>query len=229
MSTLILLRHGTSVWNKENIFTGWTDVPLAPEGEEEAKEAGKKLKNAGILPDVWFTSYLERAIMTGVLALQVMKRLWIPCEKHWRLNERHYGALQGRNKDEVREEVGDELYWAWRRSYDVPPPPLSQEDPRHPRYDEKYRNVLPRLLPDTESLKDTVERVLVYWKGRIVPELKRGKKVLIAAHGNTLRGIVMMLENLTPEEVKKLEIPKGVPIVYELDKDLKTVEKSVID
>ena len=225
MPTLIILRHGTSVWNKENIFTGWTDVPLAPEGEEESKRAGEMLKNAGILPDIWFTSYLERAIMTGILALKEMKRLWIPCEKHWRLNERHYGALQGKNKEETRKEVGEELFWAWRRSYDVPPPPLDWNDPRHPRFDERYRGIRGEVLPSTESLKDTMERAMVYWNDRIVPELRAEKTVLVSAHGNTLRGMIMELEGLSPEEVRKLEVPKGIPIVYELDQNLKIKKK----
>ena len=225
MPTLILLRHGTSVWNKENIFTGWTDVPLAPEGEEESKRAGEMLKNAEILPDIWFTSYLERAIMTGVLTLKEMKRLWIPCEKHWRLNERHYGALQGKNKEETRKEVGEELFWAWRRSYDVPPPPLDWNDPRHPRFDERYRGIRGEVLPSTESLKDTIERAMVYWNDRIVPELRAEKTVLVSAHGNTLRGMIMELEGLSPEEVRELEVPKGIPIVYELDQNLKIKKK----
>lgn len=226
--TLILLRHGTSIWNKEGIFTGWTDVPLAPEGEEESRDAGKRLRNAGIFPDIWFTSYLERAIMTGVLALKEMKRLWIPCEKHWRLNERHYGALQGKNKDAVRKEVGDELFRAWRRSYDVRPPELEEDDPRHPRFDEKYAGIPLHLLPRAESLKDTIERTMTFWEKRIEPELRTGKTVLIVAHGNTLRGIIMRLEGISPEEIKGLEVAKGAPIVYELDKDLRIIEKRAL-
>ena len=229
MATLILLRHGLSVWNKENIFTGWTDVPLAPEGEEESRRAGIVMKEAGLKPDIWFTSYLERAIMTGVLALKEMGRLWIPCEKHWRLNERHYGALQGRNKDEVRKEVGEEQFWAWRRGYDTPPPPLDWNDPRHPRFDEKYKNVPPELLPSTESLKDTIERVLPYWRERIIPELRAGKTVLVVAHGNTLRGIIMELDDLTPDEVRRLEVPVARPIVYEFDENMKIREKYALE
>jgi len=229
MATLILLRHGLSVWNKENIFTGWTDVPLAPEGEEESRRAGIILREAGLKPDIWFTSYLERAIMTGVLALKEMKRLWIPCEKHWRLNERHYGALQGRNKDEVRKEVGEEQFRAWRRGYDTPPPPLDWNDPRHPRFDEKYKNVPPELLPSTESLKDTIERVLPYWRERIIPELRAGKTVLVAAHGNTLRGIIMELDGLSPDEVRQLEVPVALPIIYEFDENMKIKEKYMLE
>ncbi len=229
MPTLILLRHGLSVWNKENIFTGWTDVPLAPEGEEQARHAGTVLMKAGYKPNIWFTSYLERAIMTGVLALKEMGRLWIPCEKHWRLNERHYGALQGRNKAEVRKEVGEEKFWAWRRGYDAPPPPLDWNDPRHPRFDERYKDVPPELLPASESLKDTIERVLPYWRERIIPALREKGTVLVAAHGNTLRGIIMELDGLTPEEVRQLEVPVGIPIIYEFDENMKIREKIVLE
>jgi len=229
MPTLILLRHGLSVWNKEHIFTGWTDVPLAPEGEEEARHAGAVLKEAGYLPKIWFTSYLERAIMTGVLALKEMGRLWIPCEKHWRLNERHYGALQGRNKDEVRKEVGEEKFWAWRRGYDTPPPALDWNDPRHPRFDERYADVPPALLPSTESLKDTIARILPYWRGRIVPALKEYGTVLVAAHGNTLRGVIMELDHLSPDEVRKLEVPVGTPIIYEFDEHMNVRNKLILE
>ncbi len=228
MATLILLRHGKSEWNELHVFTGWTDVSLAPEGEREARRAGKKLAELGIYPDVAFTSVLKRAIKTTFLALEELDRLWIPVHRSWRLNERHYGALQGRNKDEVRKEVGDELFWAWRRGYDTPPPALDWNDPRHPRFEEKYKNIPPSELPATESLKMCQERMWPYFVDRIYPELQAGKTVLVSAHGNTLRALIMKLEGIPPSEIPKLEVPTGTPIVYELQ-GLKVKKKEVLE
>jgi len=216
-----LLRHGESAWNKENRFTGWTDVDLTEKGVEEASNAGKIMKEKGFTFDIVFTSVLKRALRTTWLALDQMDLLWIPDEKTWRLNERHYGALQGLNKAETAEKHGDEQVLIWRRSYDTPPPALETSDERYPGNQERYQSMDKKDIPATESLKDTVARFLPYWHETIAPTILSGKKVLISAHGNSLRALVKYLDNMTEEAVIKLNIPTGVPLVYELDADLK--------
>ncbi len=223
MHTLVLLRHGESAWNLENRFTGWTDVDLTPKGTDEARAAGRLLKEGGYLPDVAHTSLLRRAIRTLWLALEVLDRPWIPVRHSWRLNERHYGALQGLNKAETAKEFGDEQVKVWRRSYATPPPPLSPDDERHPVRDPRYASLTKDLLPLTESLADTVARFLPYWHDRIVPDVKAGRRVLIAAHGNSLRALVKHLDGLSEEAVVSLNIPTGIPLVYELDADLRPI------
>ena len=223
MHKLVLLRHGESTWNKENRFTGWTDVDLSERGREEAREAGRLLKDAGYQFDVAFTSVLTRAIRTLGLALDVLGQLWIPVTKHWRLNERHYGALQGLNKAETSAKHGEAQTKIWRRSYDIPPPPLTPDDPRHPEKDPRYRNLKPSELPLTETLKDTVARFLPYWHDTIVPAIKAGNRVIIAAHGNSLRALVKYLDNIDEQTIVELNIPTGIPLVYELDDDLKPI------
>jgi len=218
---LVLVRHGQSTWNLENLFTGWTDVDLTALGREEARQAGLELKRAGLLPDVVFTSVLKRAIRTEWLMLDEMDLLWLPVERTWRLNERHYGALQGLNKAQTVERHGEAQVLIWRRSYDIPPPPLAADDPRHPRFDPRYREVDAADLPATESLKDTLARVLPYWQERVAPELLRGRQVLIVAHGNSLRALVKMLDGLSEQAIVELNIPTGVPLLYELDDALK--------
>ena len=218
---LVLVRHGQSTWNLENLFTGWTDVDLTPLGREEARQAGLELKREGLLPDMVFTSVLKRAIRTEWIMLDEMDLLWLPVERTWRLNERHYGALQGLNKAQTVERHGEAQVLIWRRSYDIPPPPLSADDPRHPRFDPRYREVDAADLPATESLKDTLERVLPYWEERVAPELLRGRQVLIVAHGNSLRALVKMLDGLSEQAIVELNIPTGVPLLYELDDALK--------
>jgi 2,3-bisphosphoglycerate-dependent phosphoglycerate mutase len=217
----VLVRHGQSTWNLENLFTGWTDVDLTALGREEARQAGLELKRAGLLPDVVFTSVLKRAIRTEWLMLDEMDLLWLPVERTWRLNERHYGALQGLNKAQTVERHGEAQVLIWRRSYDIPPPPLAVDDPRHPRFDPRYREVDAADLPATESLKDTLARVLPYWQERVAPELLRGRQVLIVAHGNSLRALVKMLDGLSEQAIVELNIPTGVPLLYELDDALK--------
>lgn len=221
MKTLVLLRHGESDWNRENRFTGWTDVDLSEKGVQEAISAGNEMKKAGYVFDVAYTSVLKRAIKTLNLALEQMDLLWIPVHKSWRLNERHYGALQGLNKAETAAKHGIEQTNIWRRSYDIPPPPLTPDDPRHPGKDPRYAALRPEELPLTECLKDTVERFLPYWHETIAPAVREGKKVLIAAHGNSLRALVKHLDNVSDEEIVGLNIPTGIPLVYELDDDLK--------
>jgi 2,3-bisphosphoglycerate-dependent phosphoglycerate mutase len=218
---LVLLRHGQSTWNKENLFTGWTDVDLSDLGREEARTAGRELLKAGLLPDIAFTSVLKRAIRTLWIVLDEMDRMWIPVERSWRLNERHYGALQGLNKAQTVEKHGEAQVKIWRRSYDLPPPPLAPDDPRHPRFDPRYAHVDPAHLPATESLKDTLERVLPLWETRISEELRAGRNVLAAAHGNSLRAMVKMLDRVSDAEIVELNIPTGVPLLYELDANLK--------
>src|SRR5215470_9538850 len=220
MKTLVLLRHGESVWNKENRFTGWTDVDLSPKGFEEAKAAGRQMLNDGYLFDVAYTSVLKRAIRTLWLALDEMDRVWIPVHKTWRLNERHYGALQGLNKLETVEKHGEQQVKIWRRSYDVRPPALSPEDPRSPRRDPRYADLKPGEAPLTECLKDTVDRVLPYWHGTIAPAVRSGRRVLIASHGNSLRALVKYLDNVSDNDIVGLNIPTGIPLVYELNDDL---------
>ena len=216
---LVLLRHGESVWNKENRFTGWEDVDLSPKGEQEARAAGGYLADAGIGPDVLHTSLQLRAIRTAELALAALGRSWIPVRRHWRLNERHYGALQGLNKAETREQHGEEQFLLWRRSYDVPPPPVELTDSRHPSHDPRYAGLPADVLPASECLADVVKRMLPYWYDAIAPDLKAGRTVLVAAHGNSLRALKMHLDAMTPEEVVALNIPTGFPLVYDLADD----------
>lgn len=218
---LVLVRHGQSDWNLKNLFTGWTDVDLTAQGAAEAAAAGRTLAEAGFEFDVAFTSVLTRAIRTLWILLEQMDRVWIPVERHWRLNERHYGALQGLNKAETVAKHGAEQVKIWRRSYDIPPPPLEPDDERHPRHDPRYAHLDPAAVPATESLKTTLERVRPYWQDRIVPELAVGRDVIVAAHGNSLRALVKMLEQISDTDIVELNIPTGVPRVYELDRDFK--------
>jgi 2,3-bisphosphoglycerate-dependent phosphoglycerate mutase len=216
---LILLRHGQSTWNLENLFTGWTDVGLTELGEEEAREAGRLIDNEGLDPDILHTSVLVRAIRTAELTLEVMGRQYLPVRRSWRLNERHYGALQGLNKKQTAEEHGAEQVLLWRRSYDISPPPLAVDDERHPRHDPRYRGLPPDLIPATECLEDVVVRMLPYWYDTIVPDLLDGRQPLIVAHGNSLRALVKHLDRISDEEIIDLNIPTGVPLLYELDDD----------
>ncbi|PLX19050.1 MAG: 2,3-diphosphoglycerate-dependent phosphoglycerate mutase [Candidatus Muiribacterium halophilum] len=225
MIKLVLLRHGQSVWNLENLFTGWTDVDLTERGVKEAINAGKTLKEEGYTFDKVYTSVLKRAIKTQSMAMEEMDLLWVPVERAWELNERHYGALQGLNKSETAKKYGEEQVLIWRRSYDVPPPALEEDDDRFPGKDPRYAGLSSDQLPLTESLKLTLERVLPYWNEKIVPDLKAGKKLLIAAHGNSLRAIVKHLDNMAEDEITKLNIPTGMPLVYELDDQLKPIKK----
>jgi 2,3-bisphosphoglycerate-dependent phosphoglycerate mutase len=220
---LILVRHGQSVWNVENLFTGWHDVDLSDQGRQEAAQAGRELQREKIEPQIAFTSVLKRAIRTLWLILDTSDRMWIPVERSWRLNERHYGALQGLNKAQTVEKHGEAQVKIWRRSYDIPPPALSPDDPRHPRFDPRYADVDPASLPATESLKDTLSRVLPYWESRIVPELRANKNVLIVAHGNSLRALIKMLDMMSESAIVEFNIPTGVPILYELDEQLQPV------
>jgi 2,3-bisphosphoglycerate-dependent phosphoglycerate mutase len=220
MIKLVLLRHGESTWNKENRFTGWTDVDLSERGREEAKVAGRLLKEGGYVFDVAFTSVLKRAIRTLLIALDELDLLWIPVTKDWRLNERHYGALQGLNKAETAAKHGEQQIKIWRRSYDTPPPALTPDDPRYPSHDPRYRGLAPSQLPLTESLKDTVDRFLPYWHEVIAPVVRSGKRVIIAAHGNSLRALVKYLDNMSEADIVELNIPTGIPLVYELNDDL---------
>jgi len=221
---VVLLRHGESVWNKENRFTGWTDVDLSPKGTEEANGAGQLLKSEGYVFDVAFTSVLKRAIRTLWIVLDNLDLMWIPVHRSWRLNERHYGALQGLNKAETAAKYGDEQVLIWRRSYDTPPPVLETTDARYPGNDPHYAAMATEDIPKAECLKDTVARFLPYWHDTIAPAIRSGKKVLIAAHGNSLRALVKYLDNIPEDEIVKLNIPTGVPLVYELDDDLKPIK-----
>ncbi len=223
MYRLILLRHGESEWNRENRFTGWTDVPLSEKGIEEAKNAGRLMKKEGMVFDVAYTSMLKRAIKTLWLALEEMDLMYIHVHNSWRLNERHYGALQGLNKAETVEKHGMDQVKIWRRSYDIPPPELTADDPRSPAKDPRYAGLSPSDLPLTESLKDTVARSIPYWLEMIAPEIRSGRRVIIAAHGNSIRALVKYLDNISEDEIVGLNIPTGVPLVYELDADLKPV------
>ncbi|MDX1972828.1 MAG: 2,3-diphosphoglycerate-dependent phosphoglycerate mutase [Candidatus Sumerlaeia bacterium] len=225
---LVLLRHGQSQWNLENRFTGWKDVDLTEQGREEAKAAGRLLKEEAFEFDLIFTSVLTRAIRTMQLAVSEMDQLWVPVIRDWRLNERHYGGLQGLNKAETAEKHGEEQVKIWRRSYSVPPPPLAHDDPRHPRFDRRYANVDPKELPLTESLKETVARMIPYWQNTIAPEVKSGKTVLIVAHGNSLRALVKHLDNMTEEQILELNIPTGIPLLYELDANLKPIRSKYL-
>lgn len=217
---IVLLRHGESVWNKENRFTGWTDVDLSEKGIEEAKKSGKVLKEEGFTFDVAYTSVLKRAIRTLWITLDEMDLMWIPVYRSWRLNERHYGALQGLNKSETAKQFGEDQVLIWRRSYDVPPDPLDERDKRHPIHDPRYSDLNKTEIPSTECLKDTVDRFLPYWHEVIAPAILCGKKVLISAHGNSLRALVKYLDAISDEEIVSLNIPTGIPLVYELNKDL---------
>jgi 2,3-bisphosphoglycerate-dependent phosphoglycerate mutase len=221
---LILVRHGQSTWNVENLFTGWTDVDLSEQGHKEASAAGRLLVRENILVDIAVTSVLKRAIRTLWIMLDEMDRMWVPVERSWRLNERHYGALQGLNKAQTVEKHGDAQVKIWRRSYDIAPPPLDANDKRHPRFDPRYANIDFSQLPATESLKDTLERVLPIWESRISSDLLAGRNVLIVAHGNSLRAMVKMLDDIPETEIVELNIPTGVPLLYELDAQLKPIK-----
>lgn len=225
MPRLVVLRHGESQWNLENRFTGWTDVDLTEKGRAEAVEAGRLMKAEGLTFDLAYTSVLTRAIRTCWMALDEMDLLWIPVERSWRLNERHYGALQGLNKAETAARHGEAQVKIWRRSYDIPPPPLDADDPRHPSKDPRYAALAPSDLPATESLKLTVDRFLPYWHGTIAPAIRAGRRVLITAHGNSLRALVKYLDGISDDDIVELNIPTGVPLLYELDADLAPVSR----
>jgi 2,3-bisphosphoglycerate-dependent phosphoglycerate mutase len=229
MSTLILLRHGESQWNVENRFTGWFDVDLTAKGEAEAIHGGEQLAKAGVLPDVVHTSVLRRAIRTSQLALNACDRHWIPTKRSWRLNERHYGDLQGKDKAETLQAFGEEQFLIWRRSFDVPPPAVSLDSEHHPSHDLRYASLPPEVLPATECLADVLVRMLPYWQDSIVPDLVDGRTVLVTAHGNSLRALVMHLNGLTTEEVIALNIPTGMPLQFELDAHLRPVSSGYLD
>ncbi|MGO0122584.1 2,3-diphosphoglycerate-dependent phosphoglycerate mutase [Desulfothermobacter acidiphilus] len=220
MYRLVLLRHGESLWNKENRFTGWTDVDLSAKGIEEAHQSGLALRQEGLVCDCAFTSLLKRAIRTLWIVLDELDRMWVPVDKTWRLNERHYGALQGLNKAETAKKYGEEQVQKWRRSAEVRPPALTRDDPRYPGFDPRYANLSEEQLPLTESLLDTVDRVIPYWESTLAPAIRAGRRVLVVAHGNSLRGLIKYLEKLSNEEVAGLNIPTGIPLVYELDRAL---------
>ena len=217
---LLLVRHGQSIWNLENLFTGWTDVDLSAQGVDEARQAGVEIARAGVMPDLVFTSVLKRAIRTEWLILEALDLLWLPVVRDWRLNERHYGALQGLNKAQTAAQYGAAQVKVWRRSYDTPPPPLAPDDPRHPRFDRRYAQVSAAELPVTESLKDTLARVLPCWEQCIAPPLRANRNVMIVAHGNSLRALVKMLDGLSESAIVELNIPTGIPLLYELDEQL---------
>ncbi len=223
MYKVVLIRHGESTWNKENRFTGWTDVDLTERGREEALKGGQLLKAEGFSFDVAYTSVLKRAIRSLWIVLDEMDLMWIPVHRSWRLNERHYGSLQGLNKAEMAARYGEQQVLIWRRSYDIPPPPLEPSDPRYPGNDPRYKDLRPEEVPTTECLKDTVARFLPYWHETIVPVIKSGQKVVIAAHGNSLRALVKHLDNISDQDIVGLNIPTGMPLVYELDSDLKPI------
>jgi len=224
MKRLILLRHGESQWNKENRFTGWTDVPLSKQGVEEAIRAGKTMKEKGFRPKIVYTSYLQRAIKTLWLALEEMDMVWLPVKKSWRLNEKHYGMLQGLNKAETAEKYGADKVQLWRRSFDTPPDPLADDDERNPKFDPRYAELTPDEIPLTESLKEVIERFVPYWEIEIKPTLKEKNEVLISAHGNSLRALVMHLKNMSREEILKFNIPTGIPYIFEFDDDIKLLK-----
>ncbi len=228
MYQIVLIRHGESLWNKENRFTGWQDIDLSEAGIAEAKKAGIALRKEGFNFDHAYTSVLRRALRTCWIVLDEMDLLWIPVDKTWRLNERHYGALQGLNKSETAEKHGEEQVKIWRRSYDTPPPAMESTDPRHPSRDPRYKNVSSKELPNGESLKDTVARFLPFWNEEVVPEIRQNKKVLLVAHGNSLRALVQHLEHLSQAEIMELNLPTGIPLVYDLDKDLKVINKRFV-
>jgi 2,3-bisphosphoglycerate-dependent phosphoglycerate mutase len=224
MYKIVLLRHGESIWNKENRFTGWTDVDLSEKGKEEAKKAGEVLKAEGYTFDIAYTSVLKRAIRTLWIVLDVMDLMWILVIRNWRLNERHYGALQGLNKAETAKQYGEEQVKIWRRSYNTQPPALEKSDPRYPGHDPRYKELSESELPLTECLKDTVARFVPYWENTIAPMVKSGKRVLVTAHGNSLRALVKYLDNIPDDEIVELNIPTGIPLVYELDENLKPIK-----
>jgi 2,3-bisphosphoglycerate-dependent phosphoglycerate mutase len=227
MSTLLLLRHGQSEWNRSNQFTGWVDVALSEQGLEEARRGGALMREKGVLPDVLHTSLLTRAIHTATLALEECGRQWLPVRRSWRLNERHYGALQGLDKAATKEKFGDEKFMLWRRSYDTPPPEI--EDGQPSGVDERYADLAPDVIPRTECLKDVLERMLPYWYDDIVPDLLAGRTTLVAAHGNSLRALVKHLEGISDDDIAGLNIPTGIPLRYELDSALRVVEKAYLD
>lgn len=221
--TLVLLRHAESEWNAKGLFAGWADVPLAANGRQEASSAGRMMAEAGLLPDVVHTSVLTRAIASANIVLDTLGRSWLPVRRSWRLNERHYGALQGRDKAEVRERFGDEQYMLWRRSYDVPPPPIADDDPASQAGDPRYAGLPPGLAPRTECLRDVVARLLPYWHDAIVPDLAAGRCVLVVAHGNSLRALIKHLDRIGDAAITELNIPTGIPLVYELDSSFRPV------
>jgi len=223
MKKLVLLRHGESTWNKENRFTGWTDVDLSEKGVEEARNAGRVLRERGYTFDTAFTSVLKRAIRTLWIVLDEMDLMWIPVMNSWKLNERHYGALQGLNKTEMASKYGEEQVLLWRRSYDIRPPPLEPTDERYPAKDPRYKTLEEKDIPLTECLKDTVARVLPYWHGTIVPMIESGRKIIVSAHGNSLRGLVKYLDGVSDQDIVRMNIPTGIPLVYELDSQLKPI------
>jgi 2,3-bisphosphoglycerate-dependent phosphoglycerate mutase len=225
MTKLVLLRHGESTWNLENRFTGWTDVDLTQKGIAESHSSAKLLMEGSFMFDLCYTSVLKRAIRTLWIVLEDMDLMWVDVVRHWRLNERHYGALQGLNKSEMAQKYGEKQVFLWRRSYDVPPPALDKSDPRWPGNDHRYKSLSPGELPLCESLKDTIARVMPYWHDEIAPKIRQGKKILISAHGNSLRGLVKYLDNISDEEIPTLNIPTGIPLVYELDDNLKPANK----
>jgi 2,3-bisphosphoglycerate-dependent phosphoglycerate mutase len=229
MSTLVLLRHGESVWNAEGLFTGWVDVGLSERGVAEAEHAGALLADTGLRPDVVHTSVLIRAVQTANVTLEAAGLSWLPVRRSWRLNERHYGGLQGKNKAQTRAEFGDEQFMLWRRSYDVPPPPLPDDDPLSPKHDPRYALLTDDLLPRTECLKDVLHRVLPYWHDALVPDLALGRTVLVAAHGNSLRALVKHLDGIGDAEIAELNIPTGIPLVYDLDSGFRRVSSRYLD
>jgi 2,3-bisphosphoglycerate-dependent phosphoglycerate mutase len=224
-SKLILVRHGQSTWNVDNLFTGWHDVDLTELGRQEAILAGRELQREHLEPKIAFTSVLKRAIRSLWLILDTTDRMWVPVERNWRLNERHYGALQGLDKAQTVAEHGEAQVKIWRRSYDVPPPPLGPDDPRHPKFDVRYADLDPRVLPASESLKDTLARVMPFWESRIVPELRAGRTVLVVAHGNSLRALVKMLDDMGESAIVEFNIPTGIPMLYELDDELRPLSR----
>ncbi|GAA0394411.1 2,3-bisphosphoglycerate-dependent phosphoglycerate mutase [Acrocarpospora corrugata] len=229
MATLVLLRHGESEWNIKGLFTGWVDVTLSATGEAEASRGGHLLIEAGVRPDVVHTSLLTRAIRTANLALESADLLWLPTRRSWRLNERHYGALQGKDKAQTRAEFGDEQFMLWRRSYDTPPPPIADDDEFSQAGDARYAELPPELLPRTECLEDVVDRMLPYWYDQIVPDLAAGKTVLVVAHGNSLRALVKHLDGISDQDIAGLNIPTGIPLRYELDAEYKPVSSGYLD
>lgn len=228
MENLVLLRHGQSAWNQANQFTGWIDVDLTSQGVNEARRAGQFLRDSGVNFDLACTSLLKRAIRTLWIVLDEMDQAWLPVEKDWRLNERHYGALQGLNKAEIADQFGSEQVFLWRRSYSVRPPQLEFDDPRHPRFDQRYAQIDPGLLPCGESLEDTLERVVRYWQDSLLPDLQMGKRLLVVAHGNSLRALVKHLDHISVEDVPRLNIPTGIPIAYEIDKNGLSLRRSYV-
>ena len=225
MYKLVLIRHGESVWNKDNRFTGWKDVGLTQKGLDEAKVAADLLKEAGFTFDLAFSSVLTRAIKTLWVIMEELDLIWVPVQRHWRLNERHYGNLQGLNKIETTKKYGEDQVFTWRRSYDTPPPLMDENDERLPQNDVRYADVDKRILPRGESLKLTVDRVIPYWADAIAPQIKNGKKIIVAAHGNSLRALVKYLDNIADDEISQFNVPTGIPLVYELDQDLKPITK----